>query len=126
MQANETHISLETAKLLKGCGIEWYRFFVEDWYWDRDFASPCFWYDRSEYPWYGNYKNVIQTYTQQEILREYAEEFFGIEQKYWDDQDYFDNLFNIQSKTKKILELLQQKKYQEADLFFRKHCVLIK
>ena len=120
MKANSTHISLETAKLLKDCKVE------SDWNYNLYHNHPI-----EE----GQYFIVEQSYKQpvfypayswREILWEYPEQFFGekgvrsetglaqIPEKYYEIYPQY------------ILNLLQQKKYNEADLYFRKHCILIK
>ena len=106
MKANKTHISLETAKLLKNCGVEseWgYYTEAYDNYSDYKLSNnPHFWKGQPNYP----------AYTWQEILWENAEEFFRKE--------------HIFFRTIIILDLLQQKKYDEADKYFRDNCKLIK
>ena len=98
MEANKTHISLETAKLLRDCEVESEYIFVTI-----------------------NYEIRFPAYTWSEILWENAEKFFG--------EEYLDNeVKNIKRPryvviSIKILYILQQKKYEEADDYFREHCL---
>lgn len=62
--------------------------------------------------------NEDTPFTWQEILWEYAENFFG------SNLIHYNNITWIQ-RTRDILSLLQQKKYDEADEYFREHCILI-
>jgi len=114
MKANSTHISLETAKLLKDCRVESeYKFFFDN-------------YDKGELKCsISNNKhflqNIVRTYpayTWQEILWEYDEEFFG-------ENEIKQNLSHI-GITDTILFYLQRKEYDEADQYFRDNCILIK
>jgi hypothetical protein len=147
MKANITHISLETAKLLKDCGVE-----SQDWYcklfiqrWDDIFeCQDIYLYIRDNIKFLSpnhDYRKLYPAYTWNEILWEYPKEFFG---KKWDFVTLFDlatekeyvpsgwkcnSLVREQyyiTHTKYILHLLQQKKYNEADKYFRENCVLIK
>jgi hypothetical protein len=109
MEANSTHISLETAKLLKDCKIESeYKFFFDNY--DKG-ELKCSISNNEHF-----LQNIVRTYpayTWQEILWENNEVFFINPYKYdWN--------------TKIILDLLQQKKYDEADKYFRENCILIK
>lgn len=101
MKANSTHISLETAKLLKDCGIESKLSFAST---ERLVLRVIFTEDVPlgfcEYP----------AFTWQEILWEHADQLLGIEWKW---------------KTKYLLSYLQEKDYDVADLEFRNHCILI-
>jgi hypothetical protein len=139
MKANITHISFETAKLLKYCKVgvqnEWYFILFND-NSTQSFNSK---YENGD--WIQN--DVIPAYTWQEILWEYPKEFFGdklINNKYWEDKydvfdgvDYYYDGGNELSYTeiaykrhsRIIVNLLQQKKYDEADEYFRSHCILI-
>ena len=103
MEATKDHISLETAKLLKGkvhnqpisCffkSIKWdkYEFVKYDW-WD-------YWYDDLY---------DLPAYTWQEILWEYPYKFGSIQ------------------ICERILLLLRIKEYKEADEFFRRNSILI-
>ena len=128
-EANETYISLETAKLLKDCGVESKMYFnskgkttkVKNVYKTITYVSE---YDSVE-----DEKRLIRinlpAFSWQEILWEHAEEFFP---EYKDGQD---NNFAYSRSARftilpRILELLQEKKYEEADLYFREKCILIK
>lgn len=57
----------------------------------------------------------LPPYSWQEILWEYPEEFFN--------NKYIQKSYTTITET--ILSLLQQKKYEEADLYFRENCILI-
>lgn len=145
MKANKTHISLETAKLLKDCGIESeyvYCKYIED---DIIFINKRVEYENG-FGCNGYEKeslNLFPVFTWQEILWENTDKFFGGERKeiIFDGKNYsvlvedvepyqskkpigypFDNKYN---PTAKILLFLQQKKYQEADEYFRSNCILI-
>ena len=120
MKANETHISLETAKLLKDCGVEskyiYYRYSDcpdgrEDWHigeTKKHKGSTLHLEEHTAYTW-------------QEIMWEYTEEFFE------EIKDYFVvNPHYVEKVTREILYLLQQKKYEESDMYFRENCILIK
>ena len=108
MKANKNHISLETSKLLKDCGVEseWgYYTEAYDNYSDYKLSNnPHFWKGQPNYP----------AYTWQEILWEDAEKFFGGGDSY------------RESCIIEILRLLQQKEYDEADKYFRDNCKIIK
>lgn len=110
MQANKTHISLETAKLLKDCGVEsdWgYYTEAYDNYSEHKLSNnPHFWKLQPNYP----------AYTWQEILWENAEKFFGKPYIKNGHKDYF---HPQKYYVLEIIDLLQQKKYQEADEYFR-------
>lgn len=108
MEADKDHISLDTAKLLKGCGVESKNWFVL--YKDGKKCWDLVYFDKVS-P--NDYNHSYSSFTWQEILWEYPEEFF------WD--EYWTDLW----ETDEILKLLQQKKYKEADLYFREHCILI-
>jgi len=122
MEATKDHISLETAKLLKNCGVEsgsWWILYKEgkrNWeVVDRDMTDPNEWTDF--YP----------AYTWQEILWEYPEQFFSEEITDMTIAPlgighYADIRHIIASN---IVRLLQKKAYNKADQYFRKNCVLI-
>ena len=115
MKADKTYISLETAKLLKDCGIESKQRFskrIDDE--DIDFILCESWMaDNNEI-----YKSY-PAFTWQEILWEYAKEFFGSKMVgYGEDAN--------EKRPREILQLLQQQKYNEADFYFRQYCILIK
>ena len=157
MKANKTHISLETAKLLKDCGVE------SEYYWQESLIMSSLISDlRKGIGWTGNWYlkeakyasiededkiyegHLYPAYTWGEILWENAEKFFGGDRKeiVFNGKNYsvlvedvepykskepigypYDNKYN---PTTKILKLLQQKKYKEADLYFREHTILKK
>ena len=123
MQATKTHISLETAKLLKDCGVESRGVFVETLVneWNYVPIKADIIVNREGYK-----LTTLPAYTWQEILWENAEEFFGKKYIYcggysWAAfEEYPKDILTISS------HLLQQRKYKEADLYFREHCILIK
>ena len=112
MQANETHISLETAKLLKDCGVYSEYIFVKS---DDTYVTPqtiktdrlCFLEIETNLEYY-------PAFTWQDILWEHAEEFFEARG------------YELETILLYILSLLRQGKHEEADIYFREHCVLIK
>jgi hypothetical protein len=111
MKANKTHISLETAKLLNDCGVG------SKYYWYLEHAKNLpdgEWIIRGKEEYFPNQilkDYFYPAYTWQEILWENAEKFFGKEvPKYLECSE-------------KILRLLQQEKYDEADEYFRDKCV---
>ena len=123
MKATKDRISLETAMMLKDCEIESKSSYV--------FVKEILRDDGSYYVYnlkkekVDEHTNIIApAFTWVEILWEYAEKFFGSE--------IISNAYptiNDKKKyyyiTKYILNLLQQKKYEEADLYFRENCILI-
>jgi len=113
MKANKTHISLETAKLLKDCGVE-----SEQWFVNTRLSSSNPDYRVSDCG--GDSGSDYPAYTWQEILWENAEKFFGRNNGYYRLEDKHNEV------AEDILYLLQQKKYEEADEYFRKNCILIK
>lgn len=109
MEANSTHISLETAKLLEGklrIDNEWgyYSTAYDNYETYALSGNPAFWRGQPNYP----------AYTWQEILWEYPILFFGNEEG----SEYY--------KSINILQKLQDKEYDEADKYFRDNCILIK
>lgn len=111
MKANENGIGLETAILFKDCGVE-----SKHWY----YMNHAGWHlrpkDKNKTPkeMFGHFwsdNKYCPAFTWQEILWEHAEEFFGV---------IYERDFS-----KEILFLLQEKKYEEADLYFRENCILI-
>ena len=128
MEATKDFISLETAKLLKDCGVESKFVYTK---------SGVIEYDKQGYfQYFATYK--LPAYTWQEI-EDNTELFFGIESYYF--RKTID--FKIPQKeserikapiqgiddftdTEYILFLRQQKKYKEADQYFRYNCILIK
>ena len=116
MKANSTHISLETAKLLKNCGVEsnyWWILHKEgkkSWdVVDKGSTGPNEWTD------------FAPAYTWQEILWEYPQEFFGE-----DAYDTFGGFYRTCRFAVDILDFLQDKEYDKADKYFRDNCILIK
>jgi hypothetical protein len=124
MEATKDHISLETAKLLKDCGIESQYHFVRD----REDAVDKFFCNSS---WKEGYQGIRQydfypAYTWGEILWEYPEKFFDefFAKQMWR-AIYLSSDYDDAGLTAEILALLQRKKYHRADQFFRNNCVLI-
>ncbi len=118
MKANKTHISLETAELLKDCEVE------NKYYW---YADASVWNTEWKVK-LGEYRTKphnYPAYTWQEILLE-SKTFFGeefIAHRNWYNQlEYREYIIH----SEKLLRLLQQKKYDEADKYFRDNCKLIK
>jgi hypothetical protein len=120
MKANKTHISLETAKLLKDCGVESGLWFIQDY--RGDYKAKIEKEKNNEWGFY-----YYPAYTWNEILWENAEKFFGKRDIMEERNKKIGQpaLFFSGPEYKYhpiiILELLQQKKYQEADEYFRKH-----
>lgn len=122
MEANNTHISLETAKLLKDCGVESEYFY----YRNELIHNELFYKIYDEYKGMGIYGIECQNkmmskcypaYTWQEILWEYPVLFFGENEI---EQDLSNGI------TDTILFYLQRKEYDQADKYFRNNCILIK
>lgn len=148
MKATKTHISLETAKLLKDCGVESEEMFVimETFSSTENMPNPiivkrsrliekCFcWYKIDTNPLKEeseNYEVHYPAFTWQEILWENADIFFNEDtmmeernKKIGQSALFFDGP-EYKYHSIIILELLQQKKYDEADEYFKEHCVLI-
>ena len=110
MKANSTHISLETAKLLKDCKLNSSAYYCNE----KLIRKPLF---RGKTISAEN--EIYPAYTWQEILWEYPQEFFGSDlwfdnhnAKWW---IYSDSIFRF----------LQKKKYDEVDQYFRDNCILI-
>jgi hypothetical protein len=118
MKANSTHISLETAKLLKDCELEsklvWCKNEANRYYIP---AKPITREKSNENAWSIPYP----AYTWQEILWEYPQEFFGE-----DAYDTFGGYCHTCRFTVDILDFLQDKEYDKADKYFRDNCILIK
>jgi len=125
MEPTKDHIGLETAKLLKDCEVEAGRYFSEngtiitneEYYNFQDLASSV------GLPSGSQVEQHSPIYTWQEILWEHAEEFFGSHEE---NVDGTTRSYNSMNYACMIVKLLQQKEYEEADLYFRKHCILIK
>ena len=122
MKATKDHISLETAKLLKDCGV--HTVVKSKYVYWKDNTPDCEWVlSEGKYtPKTVEYKYILRAYTWQEILWEHAEKFFGKELitfgKYYLDQACLIHPVHL-------LRYLQERKYDEADEYFRKHCILI-
>lgn len=127
-KANETHISLETAMLLKGCGVESKMYYVDLGVTPFEPDEPYIevWsIEPSEDLTDDDIKSSYPAYTWQEVLLE-AKTFFGsewIKHRDWYNGGEYRAYIII---SEKLLRLLQQKKYEEADLYFRKNTILTK
>jgi len=130
MEATKDHISLETAKLLKDCGVESKYIFQPS-------IAGCY---NGIYETSGGFAFLpgekaqlkpeysYPAFTWGEILWEYAGEFFG--KKTISTDLFFENLNRYSQRAYEchgevILHLLQKKKYDEADEMFKETCVLI-
>lgn len=142
MNATIDHCSLETGKLLSDCGVESKYIFIDEIF--RDDGRYYTHIILREELFGLNVNKIYPAYTWQEILWEHAEEFFGDKEmdtdlyycsRVWQawnygtmtKNDFEENLepaFVLH--TNQIIKILQQKKYDEADLYFRENCVLIK
>lgn len=111
MKANSTHISLETAKLFKcNCdSIRREKKYIETNQCGEDFEFEVL-SEEEICELDVETGEFYPCFSWQEILWEHTEEFFGCD------------IENAEI----LLKLLQEKKYEEADLCFRKHCILIK
>lgn len=115
MKANKDHISLETAKLLKDCGVKSEYIFG---YSMKGTENDGYYLKKRTEKYLFTF--YYPAFTWQEIEDE-AEEFLGVQEwttKY-DTPSYFE-------KVKDLLYLRLEKKYDEADEYFREHCILIK
>lgn len=107
MKATKDHISLETATPLKDCGVPSKFGYSRTAFFNTDSNSSSWneeWQIDEEH-------HEFPAFTWGEILWEHAEKFFGDENPY--------------EQTQEILFLIQQKKYDKADLYFRQNCILI-
>lgn len=118
MKATKDHISLETAKLLKDCGMESKFLYIYELLSKEE-------YELILTEEYCTTNQVYPAYTWQEI-EDNAELFFG--KKLVDDGMFF---ITGDSKTEayilhihKILDYRLDKKYVEADLYFREHNII--
>lgn len=151
MKANSTHISYDTNKLLRdcGCNIDSRHWFlcVDNSYIDHPHGvvfTELTKYDKAVDWARTNCKDSCRAYTWMDILWEHAEEFFGYGKidtellychRTWTAWQYGTMTeLDFESEivpayefyTTNIKNFLQQKKYEEADLYFREHCILIK
>ena len=126
MKANEIHISLETAKLLKDCGVESEYQFI--------FENTSIYQDKGEPTWIvihnKNHIPLYPAYTWQEI-EDNAELFFDNTRNYCrgDHQiskpkDCYNCCYQYEIDIEEIKKLRLQKKYEEADEYFRKNSIL--
>ena len=123
MKTNETHTSLETGKLLKDCEINSKYSFIDN---EGKYIFANNGFILLETRLINNEKEFYPAFTWQEILWEYPEKFFGenfVNPPNW----WGEGVQNMQYKfaTIYIFNLLQDKKYNEADLYFRENCILI-
>lgn len=107
MKATKDYISLETAKLLKDCGID-SKYYYTMWHWGNLYINQKISFSRSEW-------NMYPSFTWQEILWENEKKFF------WEIDTHL-----IWSCQRTIFLFLTEKKYDEADKYFRENCILIK
>lgn len=144
MKANRDHISLETARLLEDCGVESKFVFVDEIFRDDDRYYTYIATFSEEILENKKINKLTPAFTWQEILWEYSKEFFGEDEydtdtlyctRVWEAWGYktmtdndFERIYipNYQHHTNEIKSLLQQVRYTEADLYFRKNCILIK
>lgn len=118
MRANETHISLETAKLLKNCEVEseyWY-LCIDDGLGEHPHGVEVTKLTSADFSvdWARTTcRDSCRAYSWQEIEGN-ANKFFNMETK----ESYCYEL-------SKMKLFLQQKKYEEADIYFRENCILI-
>ena len=154
MKATKQHISLETAKLLKDCGVESQLAYIKE---NSQYtAVNILHWEVVDGEWGGVRRIVfeetkdvfeiqgIYAYTWNEILWENAELFFGeeivkvdltdgdlcllggVSDCGFDDMGYAEiSMKAYVFHTTIIKNKLQKKKYEEADLYFREHCILI-
>lgn len=139
MKATKDHISLKTAKLLKDCVVKSKYMYGEVWTGDTDNSVLKENIIKQEDGLICYVKlikkleisqGIVQcpAFTWQEILWEHAELFFG--RKTISTDLFFENLNRYSQRSYErhgevILHLLQQKKYDKADEYFREHCILI-
>lgn len=104
--ATKDYISIDTAILLKNCGID-SKYYYSMWYWGNLYITQKIWFSNSEW-------NMYPLFTWQEILWENGSKFFWEKdtQQVW-----------ICQRT--IFIFLTENKYYEADKFFRENCILI-
>ena len=142
MKANENYISLETAKLLKDCGLYHYSGTYTniseigdyDYYSiiEKDISL------RTEYD-HGTYMDclyrngniggmgldrgaeVYPAFTWWEILWKYPKQLLGSKRSGFNEGVLDRNFYTLY-----ILRFLQQEQYDQADQYFREHCILIR
>lgn len=116
MKATKDHISLETAKLLINCGVRCEHTFL-----NVGCSADPEWEFRKERFGFGfDAIYGLPAYTWSEILWEHAEKFFGLSE--WSKEYNTPSFFE---KSRELLFLLIEKKYDEADEYFRENCVFI-
>lgn len=103
-KANSTHISLETANLLKDCGVE-----SEYWYILHKDGKKCWDIVNIESLGPNEWIDFYPAYSWKEILWEHAAKFF----------------FNEKSQTEVILHFLRMQMYDQADNIFKENCIFI-
>ena len=116
MKANENYISLETGKLLKDCGLE------SEWYFNkykaRDFNLDNI--DKSKYADNKQDWECYPAFTWWEILWKYPKQLLGSKRSGFNEGVLDRNFYTLY-----ILRFLQQEQYDQADQYFREHCILI-
>jgi len=141
MTANQKFINLETAKLLKDCGVESEYVFSNfmGCALTKEFNIECK-YSKDEIKDFEDEFGEIgiqiyPAFTWQEI-EHFSQLFFGVDDYYyargeetkgkndWNDEfDYVLKSFEYHSIF--LLKLRLENKYEEAELYFREHCILI-
>lgn len=119
MEANNTYISFDTAEFFNDSNVK--SKYMYTYNWDGGSIELQETYDYETYykdDWQGIYIGY-PAYTWQEILWEYPQEFFG--------EVFSENIeYLVKDIIGNIIYLLLQKKYDEADKYFRDNCILIK
>lgn len=106
MESTKDYISLETAKLLKDCNVDSKNYYTMS-YWGNLYISPKISFSNSEW-------NMYPSFTWQEILWENEKKFF------WEIDAH-----ELWVHQRTIFIFLTEKKYDEADKYFRYNCILI-
>lgn len=117
MQATADHLSLETCKLLKDCGVEsslWWHYYVSD---NLYIAGTC-WMDLDPL----ESDAAIPCYTWSDVLWKHADKFFGssfvrLGRSILDEASLIVPCY--------ILRCLKEGDYERADQMFKDKCILI-
>ena len=115
MKATKDHISLETAKMLKDCGIE-----SRDWYIKERLGKKAWVISDKENVGPNDYTEFYPAFSWQEILWEYHEQMFGE-----DNHTGVGLTFVSEYHARNIVSYLQMEEYEKADEYFRENCILI-
>lgn len=113
MKANKDHISLETAKLLKDCGVKSEYIFG---YSMKGTENDGYYLKKRTEKYLFTF--YYPAFTWNEILWEYPKEFFGRFEK-----SNFCNECDNDFLTSDILQLLQEGRYDKADEIFFRFCI---